>query len=147
MIATCMHMCTHIFVVSFAAAQSPVPEGRQCFVKCNITLVIWFSDAPCPDDENNCTNNSYCYIYSVTGQSYCAQSCELNNGGCGIDQRCEMVRIQCFTDPCPAIVQCTPASEFVLIIVCLHLSTVYIYQQKFVIWWYMCVWFCSQLKL
>ena len=113
-----MHMCIHkLILFSFAVAQSPAPEGRWCFV-CNIALVLSFSDAPCPDDENNCANNSYCYIYSVTGQSYCAQSCELNNGGCDRDHQCEMITVQCFTDPCPPIVQCIPNSEFVMLIVC-----------------------------
>ena len=88
-------------------------------VRAMLLVSFWFSDAPCPDDENNCANNSYCYIYSVTGQPYCAQSCELNNGGCGMDQQCEMVTVQCFTDPCPPIVQCTPpTSELIILIVC-----------------------------
>ena len=69
-------------------------------------LLIWFTDAPCPEDENNCPNNSYCYIYSATGQQYCAQSCDLNNGGCGTDQQCAMVTVQCFTAPCPPVVEC-----------------------------------------
>ena len=76
-----------------------------------LLLSFSHSDVTCSDDQNNCPNNSYCYIYSETGQPYCAQSCELNNGGCGTDQ-CEMVTVECITAPCPPVVQCSPASEY-----------------------------------
>ena len=79
-----------------------------------ILLTCIYVDAPCPDDQNNCPNNSYCYIYSETDRPYCSQSCELNNGGCGIDQ-CVMVTALCFTAPCPPVVQCRSTSKLMYI--------------------------------
>ena len=77
------------------------------------------SDAPCHDDKNPCANNSYCYIYSVTGRPYCVPSCELNNGGCGKDQQCKTVRAHCHyhTKPCPPKVKCRHKSKLILPII------------------------------
>ena len=121
-----LHVCICVYIYSyiccfFLQLHRPQYQTVGRVLQSALLLVsFWFSDAPCPDDENNCANNSYCYIYSVTGRPYCAQSCELNNGGCGMDQQCEMVTVQCFTDPCPPIVQCTPTSELIVMIVCYH---------------------------
>ena len=113
-------MCWKIFFVSLAVAQTPPPtDGKLSHVlgAMILHLSFWlFSDVPCSDDQNNCGDNSYCYIYSETGQPYCAQSCELNNGGCGTD-RCEMVEVPCFGPPCPPIVQCTSTCEFIVPVV------------------------------
>ena len=67
------------------------------------------TDPPC-QVNNNCGENSFCYIYPETGEKYCAQSCLLNNGGCG-DQQCTMLQVICFRAPCPPIVQCEPLSK------------------------------------
>ncbi|XP_065917768.1 uncharacterized protein [Dysidea avara] len=64
------------------------------------------TDPPC-QVNNNCGENLFCYIYPETGEQYCAQSCLLNNGGCG-DQQCTMLQVICFRAPCPPIVQCEP---------------------------------------
>ena len=71
------------------------------------------SDAPCPEGQNiNCPNNTRCYIYSMTGQSYCVGSCEINNGGCGTEL-CSMMTVQCNTtaEPCPPVILCRPNSK------------------------------------
>ena len=72
--------------------------------------IPYYTDAFC--EVNNCTNNySYCYVYSATGEQYCAPSCKLNNGGCGALE-CVMVDVQCIRDPCPPAVECRQPSEY-----------------------------------
>ena len=92
-------------------------NGKQhaCVYCIGVTIFTFvmrliYTDAPCPDDQNNCPSNSYCYIYSVTGQPYCAESCDLNNGGCGTGQ-CMMLAVYCITAPCPPVVLCHSAGK------------------------------------
>ena len=82
-----------------------IDKAISLFVMC-----LTHADAPCSDDQNNCPSNSYCYIYSVTGQPYCAESCDLNNGGCGMGQ-CMMLTVHCIAAPCPPMVQCHSAGK------------------------------------
>lgn len=85
--------------------------------------LLTYTDAPCPDDQNNCPSNSYCYIYSVTGQPYCVESCDLDNGGCGTGQ-CMMITAQCNTAPCPPMVQCHSVGKWlamcIYVTLCAH---------------------------
>ena len=106
-----MYPCLLLFVVTQQTSPPPI-EGKLLAMYLLFYMdVFWLSDERCPENQNNCSNISYCYVYSVTNQSYCAQSCELNNGGCGTDW-CVMVTVQCFTAPCPPVVNCRPSSKF-----------------------------------
>jgi len=84
------------------------------FIDCLLLLSCYSLfpvDELCPD-HSGCPRNYYCYIYSITGEEYCALSCSLNNGGCGTLQ-CVMIDDQlCTTSgPCPQTVQCHLLSE------------------------------------
>ena len=45
-------------------------------------------------------------VFDVTGEAYCEQSCELENGGCKSHQKCELVNVTCPSAPCPPVVNC-----------------------------------------
>ena len=78
---------------------------------------MWYAEMYFPYTDpfcevNNCNSNySYCYVYSATGEQYCAPSCKLNNGGCGPLLQCVMVDVQCIRAPCPPAVECQQPSK------------------------------------
>ena len=59
---------------------------------------------PCLSKE--CPIGSSCRVFEVTGEAYCEQSCELENGGCQSHQKCELVNVTCPRAPCPPVVNC-----------------------------------------
>ena len=63
-------------------------------------------DNPCA--VVRCANGYTCEVDAATGRAYCNPSCELNNGGCRADEQCTLVDVECFTTPCPPMVQCVP---------------------------------------
>ena len=59
---------------------------------------------PCLSKE--CPIGSSCRVFEVTGEAYCEQSCELENGDCQSHQKCELVNVTCARSPCPPVVNC-----------------------------------------
>ena len=59
---------------------------------------------PCLSKE--CGIGSFCRVFKDTDEAYCVPSCELDNGGCGRHQKCELIHRGCPPGPCPPLVIC-----------------------------------------
>ena len=64
----------------------------------------------CLDDScsnHTCPIGSQCKVYESTGEAYCDPSCNLDNGGCSINQTCSLEIVECARAPCPPVVNCS----------------------------------------
>ena len=59
-----------------------------------------------PCDSVRCANGYNCEVDTNTGTAFCNPSCALNNGGCGRDEKCTLVQVECFAPPCPPVIEC-----------------------------------------
>ena len=53
-----------------------------------------------------CANGYICKLDETTRRPFCDPSCEINNGGCQVDEECRLIQVECFTDPCPPVIEC-----------------------------------------
>ena len=54
----------------------------------------------------DCAIGYRCMVDGASGTGYCEPSCDLYNGGCAGDQQCVLKQVECFTTPCPPVVEC-----------------------------------------
>ena len=66
-----------------------------------------FTTAPMdPCAGVDCAIGYRCMVDGASGTGYCEPSCDLYNGGCAGDQQCVLKQVECFTTPCPPVVEC-----------------------------------------
>lgn len=61
---------------------------------------------PDPCAVVDCAPGYRCEVYVPTLEAICAPYCELENGGCPLNQRCQLRQVQCSRNPCPPAVEC-----------------------------------------
>ena len=61
---------------------------------------------PDPCAVVDCVPGYRCEVYVPTLEAVCAPYCELENGGCPLNQRCQLRQVQCSRNPCPPAVDC-----------------------------------------
>ena len=68
---------------------------------------MYFTTAPMdPCAGVDCAIGYRCMVDGASGTGYCEPSCDLYNGGCAGDQQCVLKQVECFTTPCPPVVEC-----------------------------------------
>ena len=55
-----------------------------------------------------CSPGTFCRIDESTGEPVCEPSCDFNNGGCPLDQKCVLETLICLIPPCARTVRCIP---------------------------------------
>ena len=91
------------------------------------TVSLIFIVDPCKGHK--CPVGSRCTIYEPTGEPFCEPSCDLNNGGCPANQECTLKAVQCATDPCPPVVECTPRKQL-CICLSIHATNSYVHKRS-----------------
>ena len=85
------------------------PDNRQCQL-----ISVTCKRAPCPQQVEcvdpcatvRCGPGTACKVYEPTKEAFCEPSCNIQNGGCSDDRRCQLKTVQCIRAPCPQLVQC-----------------------------------------
>ena len=72
--------------------RAPCPPVVQCLSRCAAV---------------RCRSGHRCEIDKVTGEPFCNPDCSFGNGGCRLDQICELKPVICVRAPCPPMVQCS----------------------------------------
>ena len=59
-----------------------------------------------PCERFECIHGSRCKVNEITGEPFCEQSCEYDNGGCTEGQICRMTTLICLNPPCADVIEC-----------------------------------------
>lgn len=59
-----------------------------------------------PCERFECIHGSRCKVNEITGEPFCEQSCEYDNGGCAEGQICRMTTLICLDPPCADVIEC-----------------------------------------
>lgn len=96
---------THSYIIMHTHRLQSCHMGTICFGH-SFNLSPLHPSPPDPCAVVDCAPGYRCEVYVPTLEAVCAPYCELENGGCPLNQRCQLKQVQCSRNPCPPAVEC-----------------------------------------